>query len=157
MIRDGKINGAYEKKGRRYLIYPVKADTLLKSYDVSEAASSLPRHSIADANQSGSNFKPISFAEAARREKLAKAALLELQLKRECGELIDRKRVLEAAAKIGSQVRVGLEAIPSKVAPVLAGMSSPQDVGKYLTVEVRAVLSDLSKIIANNNFKKPES
>jgi hypothetical protein len=90
MIRDGKINGAYEKKGRRYLIYPVKADTLLKSYDVSEAASSLPRHSIADANQSGSNFKPISFAEAARREKLAKAALLELQLKRECGELIDR-------------------------------------------------------------------
>jgi hypothetical protein len=36
-------------------------------------------------------------------------------------------------------------------------MSSPQDVSKYLQVEVRAVLSDLSKIIANNNFKKPDS
>jgi hypothetical protein len=95
---------------------------------------------------------PISYAEASRREKAAKAALLELRLKRERGELIEWERVREVAAKTAAQVRAGLEAIPSKVAPTVAGMSSPGDIVRYLQKEMKAILSDLARRLADNEF-----
>lgn len=90
----------------------------------------------------------VSFAEAARREKVTKAALLELDLKKRRGELIERDRVEAVAAKLGTLVRVGMEAIPAKVAPTVAGMDAPADVARYLQREIKAVLSDMAKGIS---------
>lgn len=153
MIRKGMILGAFEKKGRRYLIDPIKADAILKEFLCPETDSALIEPFSVDPGHSLTNCKYLSYAEAARREKSAKAALLELRVRRERGELVERKRVREAAAKVGTQVRVGLEAIPSKTAPALAGMSSPRDVARYLQNEIKSVLSDLSREIEKNDFK----
>jgi transcriptional regulator with XRE-family HTH domain len=149
IISKGKIDGAFEKKGRRYLIDRIKADATLEAFKTSALESVMPASAPAGLPLPKTRGKIVSFAEAARREKLAKAKLLELRLKQERGELIERARVQEMAVKTGTQVRIGLEAIPSRIAPALAGMSSSRDIAIYLQKEVKAVLFDLSTMIAN--------
>jgi hypothetical protein len=133
LVRQGKLKGAFKKEGRRYLINPKKADAILSA--------------IVDPAKS--KQKTVSFAEAARREKLAKAALLELKLKRERGELVQRERVEAVAAKLATLVRVGIEAIPAKVAPTVAGMTAPGDVARFIEREVKTVLNSLAKEITD--------
>jgi hypothetical protein len=152
MIKKGMIFGAFEKEGRRYLIDPIKADAIMKEFLSPEPDTASIEPFSVDPGHSQANCKYVSYAEAARREKSAKAALLELRLKRECGELVERKRVQQVAAKVGTQVRVGLEAIPSKTAPALAGMSSARDIARYLQYEIKSVLSDLSRELEKSDF-----
>lgn len=129
LIREGRLNGAFKKEGRRYLINPKKADAILEGFLIPEGSK-------------------VSFAEAARREKLAKAALLELSLKKRRGELVEKERVEAVAAKLATLVRVGIEAIPAKIAPTVAGMDAPGEVARLLQREFKTVLSDLAKEIA---------
>jgi hypothetical protein len=156
LIKQGKLDGAYKKAGRKYLINPDKADKLLAAaLDPARAQAppdaQLP--TVAGLGPASSlTGELISFAEAARREKVARAALLELELSRERGELIERGRVEAVAAKIAGVVRVGVEAIPAKVAPVLAGMVTPGDVARYLQRELKTVLMDMAKQIEKMDF-----
>jgi hypothetical protein len=78
--------------------------------------------------------------------------LLELKLKREKGELIERQRVEEVAAKLATLVRVGVESIPAKVAPTVAGLKRPGDIARLLQGHIREVLDNLSKGIADLDF-----
>jgi hypothetical protein len=96
--------------------------------------------------------KSISFAEAARREKIAKAAILELELRKRQGELIEKDRVEAFMAKLAIQVRIWMEAIPAKVAPTVAGMDAPAEVVRCIQLEIETVLADLTKGIAGLDF-----
>lgn len=161
-IRQGKLDGAFIREGRRYKINPTKADAALASFehttpDPSKESKSksapaiIPADAVATGADTGRYIagELVSFAEACRREKLAKAALLELKLKRERGQLVERQRVEEVAAKLATLVRVGIQAIPAKVAPTVAGMKRPGDVARMLQAQIKEVLDSLSKGIAD--------
>jgi hypothetical protein len=152
LISKGKLDGAYQKIGRRYFIDPVKADAILETFENPEVNDSLLVSNKTEQHLQQAYGKLISYAEASRREKIAKAALLELRLKQEQGELIEREQVKASAAKISVQVRTGFEAIPSKIAPTLVGMSSSKDIAQYLQMEIRMVLTSLAKEIAENDL-----
>lgn len=155
LIRTGKLDGAFKKEGGRYLINPTKADEILAAF-----ANPARPGKRGPAAATGSDHLPaaggpdparaiagglVSFAEAARREKLAKAALLELKLQRQRDELVERRRVEAAAAKLATIIRVGIEAIPAKVAPTVAGMKTAGDVARLLQTEFKEVLNNLSE------------
>lgn len=161
LIKQGKLDGAFEKVGGRYQINPERADAILAAFH-NPARSKTPKSPMVTSILQGAhlgdlgaagppstiNGNQVSFAEAARREKIAKAAILELDLKKRRGELIERDRVEAVAAKLGTLVRVGMEAIPTKVAPTIAALETPGDVARYLQREIKTVLSDMAKGIA---------
>lgn len=151
LIRQGKLDGAFKKIGRKYWINPEKADAVLAMFE-NPARSRPPPDPIAPIVEDPGPAQSlagelISFAEAARREKVARAALLELDLKRQRGELIKKEKVEAVAAKIATVVRVGVEAIPAKVAPKVAGLTAPGEVARLLQRELKTVLSDMAKEI----------
>jgi hypothetical protein len=156
LIRQGKLDGAFIRQGRQYRINGDKADAILASFSNPARAGALTG-SAATARRPDPEPSParavaggiISFAEAARREKLARAALLELALLQKRGELVERSRVEAAAAKLATIVRVGIEAIPAKVAPTVAGLKTAGDVARYLQGQFKEVLDNLSKGIAD--------
>jgi hypothetical protein len=163
LIRQGKLEGAFKREGRRYKINPQKADAILATLERPAPAQKQnqdrPAPIIqADTVATGADASQllagglVTFAEACRREKAAKAALLELKLKREKGELIERQRVEEVAAKLATLVRVGVESIPAKVAPTVAGLKRPGDIARLLQGHIREVLDNLSKGIADLDF-----
>jgi hypothetical protein len=156
LIRQGKLDGAFRKEGRKYKIDPDRADAVLQTFHNparSKAPAVVQGVPLADGVDRGSTStiagELVSFAEAARREKVAKAALLELDLKKKRGDLVEKEEVEAVAAKLGTLVRVGIEAIPAKVAPTIVGMETPGEVARYLQREVKAVLADLAKGIAD--------
>jgi len=132
MIRQGKLNGAFHKVGRRYLIDPEKADAILRNNRAD--TKSLPNESI-------------TFAEAAKMEKLTRVAILELDLRKKRGELIEKIQVEAMAAKIATLLRVNIEAIPAKLAPTMVGMRNPAEIAQHLQRELKSILTDLSKNI----------
>jgi hypothetical protein len=154
LIRHGKLAGAFKKQGGRYLINPEKADAILESIaNPDRAGKPADPPAVAAGGGPGDPARAVagelvSFAEATRREKLAKAALLELKLKRQRGELVERHRVEAVAAKLATLVRIQIEAIPAKVAPTVAGMKTPGDVARLLQVQFKEVLNNLSEGIA---------
>jgi hypothetical protein len=156
MISKGKIDGAYEKRGRRYLIDPIKADAVLEAYQPPRTNESEIDSTSANLDCQGARIDYVTYAEASRREKIAKAALLELRLKRERGDLIERAQVQNTATKVGTQVRVNLEAIPSRIAPTLVGMSSTKDIARCLQKEIKTVLTGLTREIAQNSFNNKQ-
>jgi hypothetical protein len=163
MLRQGKLDGAYKKEGRFYLINPSKADRILEQFrnPAREMAQStaapppIPAPPLADALDryppAGLVDGVISFAEAARREKVARAALLELDLKVKRGELVDKVKVEEAAAKVATLVRAGIEAIPAKIAPRLVNLETAAEAARKLQREVKVVLADLAEEIAKTD------
>jgi hypothetical protein len=158
LIRQGKLAGAWKKEGRVYRINPEKADAILATFD-RKAGDHAPAPAVLPAAGKPApgafdNLPAglISFAEACRREKLAKANLLEIRLRKERGELIERERVEAAAAKLATLVRIGVEAIPAKVAPTVAGMQSPGDVARLLQKQLRQVLNNLAEGITKMDF-----
>jgi hypothetical protein len=156
LIRQGKLDGAYKKVGRKYLINPDKADAVLAMFENPARSKSAPDPVVPmvddPAPDQSLTGELISFAEAARREKVARAALLELDLKRQRGDLVQKTRVEAAAAKIATIIRTGVEAIPAKVAPTVAGLSAPGEVARLLQREFKTVLSDMAKEIEKIEF-----
>jgi hypothetical protein len=163
LIRQGKLDGAFRKDGRRYLIDADRADAVL-DLNRNPARSKTPKTAapppaivqgvpLADGIDRGSAStiagELVSFAEAARREKVARAALLELDLKKKRGDLVEKEKVEAVAAKLGTLVRVGIEAIPARVAPSVVALETPGDVSRFLQQEVKSVLADLAKGIAD--------
>lgn len=152
LVKQGKLDGAFIRDGRHYLINPKKADAILAMFE--NPARKLSTASLVGKNPQGNQSSQqsatperLTFAEAARREKIARAALLELDLCRQRGKLVERDQVESVAAKIATTVRVGIEAIPAKVAPAIAGMDAPGDVARLLQREFKVILADMAKAI----------
>lgn len=154
LIQRGKLAGAFVKEGGRYLIDPLKADAALE-YHRNPARSKQPMTpSVVQGGRLVNGVDPgpapaiagnlVSFAEAARREKVARAAILELDLRKKKGDLVEKDKVEAVAAKLGTLVRVGVQAIPSRVAPSIVKLETAGEVARYLQREFNAVLADLA-------------
>lgn len=163
LIKLGKLDGAFKKIGGRYKIDPAKADAILAAYHNPARCKTSKAGPTADISKGltlGETVRAepprkgnmISFAEAARREKIAKAFLLEIELKRKLGDLVEKKRVEAVAVKIATIVRTRIEAMPAKIAPRIVGMEASGEVARCLQKELRVVLTDMSVSIAKLNL-----
>ena len=91
------------------------------------------------------NSKTISLDEARKNKAIAEAELLELNLEKERGNLLQRDLVDKQWASLVLACKNKLEAIPNKLAPILA-VESGIDVCKSILVnEIAEALSELAK------------
>jgi hypothetical protein len=100
----------------------------------------------------GGGRQSRTYAEANALEKSYKAELARLDYEKKLGALVAKEEVDRQAQEIGKMIRAHLEAIPNKLAPVVAGLSSPVEVAEVLKTEINQLLQDLSSNVASLPF-----
>lgn len=97
-------------------------------------------------NDGGSSARIVDkrLADARIRRAEAEAELAEHELARKRGALVFRSTAIEILTKQLSAVRAKLVAIPAKLAPVVAGASTPSDARDLLDAAIDEALSELS-------------
>jgi len=98
----------------------------------------------------------VSFAEAARRWRLATAKLRELELEVKSGTLVDAEEVKRVLDIGFSNLKMRMLALPNKLAPIMAATSSPGECAELLKFEIYTCLDFLSRHIVDNPFVIPE-
>lgn len=88
-------------------------------------------------DESGESF---TFAEERTRKERIDRRLKELDLKVRLGELVDVDRAAALNFRVARQIRSRLEAIPDRLAEILAAETSPQSVDELLRSELAKVL-----------------
>lgn len=148
LISQGKLDGAYIKKGRRYFINPAAADELLKvNRDPIHDARLRrgPQLTPKDKAQQPAAANGKTLNEAARLNMWYRAALMKIKYEKESGALISKDQVTKQAARVGALLRTHLEGLPSKLAMELAGINNPKKAAEMLRREIKAVLTAISQ------------
>jgi hypothetical protein len=172
MVKAGQLEGAFlvEPSGR-YKIDVAKADEIIEGARDPRHDERLSRQKNLFTGQPevkrkrrqpnsrlgpytlrGGAGKPKTYAEANALEKSYKAELARLEYERKLGALVAKDEVDRQAQEVGKMIRAHLEAIPNKLAPVVAGLSSPVEVAEVLKAEINQLLKDLSSNVASLPF-----
>lgn len=175
MVKAGQLEGAFivEESGR-YRIDVARADEIIERvrdprHDVRlsrqrnlftgspEAKPRRPKTisrlgSDTLRGRGGKPGKGASYAEANALEKTYKAELARLEYEKKLGDLVPKDEVDRQAQEVGKLIRNRLEAIPNKLAPIVAGMASPVEVAERLKVEINQLLTDLSDDVSSLPF-----
>lgn len=85
----------------------------------------------------------------AKRE-AALAAMADLDLEKQRGNLVDRERVNLASVSIGRSLRDSLMGLPPQLAASVVGMTDTFAIEKILRDALRACLSDAAKLAADD-------
>jgi hypothetical protein len=172
IVKAGQLEGAFvvEASGR-YKIDVAKADEIIegardprhderlsrqRNLFTGQPVAKRKRHPPAprlggDTLRPGRN-QPKTYAEANALEKTYKAELARLEFERKAGALVAKVEIHRQAQEVGKMIRARLEAIPNKLAPVVAGLSSPVEVAEALKVEINQLLTDLSNDVSSLPF-----
>lgn len=174
MVKAGQLEGAYfiEENGR-YRINVAKADEIIEGARDPRHDARLsqqrnlftggpeakrrrpqtnPRLGADTLRGRGGGTKAKSYAEANALEKSYKAELARLEYEKRAGALVAKEEVNRQAQEVGKMIRARLEGIPNKLAPIVAGLSSPVDVAERLKVEINQLLTDLSDDVSSLPF-----
>ena len=89
--------------------------------------------------------KLISLEEARKNKAIAEAELLELNLEKEKGNVLDRELVDKQWANLVLACKNKLETIPNKLAPILAVESGIDVCKNILTNDIAEALNELAK------------
>jgi len=89
--------------------------------------------------------KLISLEEARKNKAIAESELLQLDLEKERGNLLDRELVDKQWANLVLSCKNKLEAIPNKLAPILAVESGIDVCKNILNVQIAEALNELAK------------
>ena len=90
----------------------------------------------------------ITYAEANATEKHYKAELARLEYEKRLGALVPKDEVDRQAQAVGALIRTRLQAIPNKLAPTVAGLSTPAEVAEQLKTEINQLLTDLANDVS---------
>lgn len=172
MVRAGQLEGAFliEPSGR-YKIDVAKADEIIEGARDPRHDERLgrqrnlftggpevkrkrrqPNSRLGLYTLKGGGRQPRTYAEANALEKTYKAELARLDYEKKLGALVPKDEVNRQAVEVGKLIRAHLEAIPNKVAPIVAGLSSPVEVAEVLKVEINQLLKDLSGDVSSLPF-----
>ncbi len=80
------------------------------------------------------------------RHEAALAKLSEMELAKKAGELVDAKRVEEAAFASGRMLRDAVLGLPTRLAPELAAMTDAFQIEVRMRNELRQILADMAKM-----------
>jgi len=94
----------------------------------------------------GASRNDATFRQAHTHEKVFAAKKIELEYKKLAGELVERKRVQDAAYTIGRMMRDSILAVPTRLAPELAELRDAWEIERRIAAALRQVLDDVSKI-----------
>ena len=89
--------------------------------------------------------KVITIEEARKQKAIAEAELLQLNLEREKGNLLDRELVDKQWANLVIACKNKLNSLPNKLAPMLAVESGIDVVKNMLSLNINEALTELSK------------
>lgn len=81
-----------------------------------------------------------SMAEIRRKQEARKLELLDIQVRKARGELIEREEVRQIAMETGAMIRTAMAGMPNALAPQLLGMTEPE--------AVRSILDDWARTTA---------
>jgi hypothetical protein len=146
LISQGKLDGAYIKKGRRYFIDPKRADRILEQ----NRDPKFDARNVKKEFKTGSGGKPPAVTqgrtlnEAARLQMWYRAALMKLKYEKESGALVSKDQVNKQLANLGNMIRTHLESLPSKLAPEMTGLRNTKEIAACLQREVRSILRAMS-------------
>jgi hypothetical protein len=146
LISQGKLDGAYIKKGGRYFIDPERADRILEqNRNPKFDARNVKKESRAD----GGSKPPAvtqgrTLNEAARLQMWYRAALMKLKYEKESGALVPKDKINKQLASLGNMIRTHLESLPSKLSPELAGLRNSKEIAACLQREVKSILAAMS-------------
>lgn len=98
-----------------------------------------------------------AFRKAQILEKVFTAKTVEMEFNQLAGDLVERKRVQDAAYTVGRMVRDSVLAVPARLAPELAGISDSWEIEKRLTAAIRQALDDVGKISETDMERAMES
>jgi hypothetical protein len=172
MVKAGQLEGAFDiEENGRYRIDVAKADEIIERvrdprHDMRldrqrnlftgapevkrpHPNSRLGNHTL---RGGGGAAKAKSYAEANAEEKTYKAKLARLDYETKLGALVPKEEINRQAQEVGKLIRIRLEAIPNKLAPIVAGLSSPVAVAERLKIEINQLLTDLSEDVSNLPF-----
>lgn len=96
----------------------------------------------------GQGRNDATFRQAHTHEKVYAAKTAELEYKKLAGELVERKRVEDAAYTLGRMMRDSILGVPTRIAPELADLSDAWEIEQRVATALRQVLDDVSKLAA---------
>lgn len=85
-----------------------------------------------------------AYKEAARRERIAKARIAELELAEKAGQLVRREEVEAAIFGLARQAMESLDALADRLAPQLAAETDVDRIHALLTQHVRRIAGELA-------------
>lgn len=85
-----------------------------------------------------------AYKEAARRERIAKARIAELELAEKAGQLVRREEVEAAIFGLARQAMESLDALADRLAPQLAAEMDVERIHALLTQHVRRIAGELA-------------
>ena len=161
---DGKLSKAIKKSGKRKLIRVKIADAILEvSMDLSQQRltagndhqQNIPSKKVADHLVEGKTSKKsdkteipkgkYSYQDALIKDKYYAAALKKLDLDQKNSILVLKVDIEKESFECARMVRDALQNIPSRVAAVMAAMTTEAEIEKLLDKEIRQSLEALAK------------
>lgn len=146
LISQGKLDGAFKKRGRRYFIDPERADRILAQNlnPKFEKRGTNKKIDVGEGNKPPAVTPGRTLNEAQRLQTWYRAALMKLKFEKESGALVPKDQVNKQMAMLGNVVRTHLESLPSKLAPELSGLRSVKEIATCLQREITDILKIMS-------------
>lgn len=147
-----------EKPGRKKPMVNVEASVRLyqNTMDMAKAGNgrsqkngrgSLPASSAINDEQLLAEVK-----QSQAHEMKFKALQTELKYLKEAGELVEADLVKLTVTNIFTDVRLGLERLPDRIADKLSTMEDPLSIHEFLTKELDAAMLDISEALKHNTI-----
>jgi len=80
----------------------------------------------------------------------SEAAIADMKRRQMEGDLVERKRVEEAAMRIGRMLRDAVLGVPTKLAPEVSHLSDAWEIEQRLSAALRQVLDDVAKMTTDD-------
>jgi hypothetical protein len=100
---------------------------------------------IGDGGDSGS-----AYWDARTLREQSEAAIADMKRRQMEGDLVERKRVEEAAMRIGRMLRDAVLGVPTKLAPEVSHLSDAWEIEQRLSAALRQVLDDVAKMTTDD-------
>lgn len=148
--RHGRLVMVQNEKGKRVVDFDLSDRLIRNTADMSRAGNG------ANAKPTAAPSAPVepigiernddTFRQAHTHEKVYTAKKAELEYKKLAGDLVERKRVQDAAFSIGRMMRDSVLSVPTRIAPELADLTDAWEIERRIAAALRQVLDDVSKL-----------
>lgn len=152
--RHGRLVMVLNDKGKKVVDFDLSDRLVRNTADMSRAGNGAnAKSSVAPDAAPSAPVEPVgverndaTFRQAHIKEKVFTAEKAELEYKKLAGELVERKRVQDAAFSIGRMMRDSVLSVTIRLAPELADISDAWEIEQRIAEALRRVLDDVSKL-----------
>lgn len=144
VTRVGQLIGEGRLKEERATVDLEEAEALWASMDPDYRA----RAAAQKASRETGEKITTAFNAAKARTQVSKAKLIELELQKKTGLVVERELVTQQAYTAGKAFHAKLVAIPRQLAPQLALLTDPAEIERLLTSAIETATSEIRNALA---------